>query len=83
MQPPKTQKAYVLYKLIKSRGASEQATGFNGFRTRISELKKLITINTDRRAFTNRFGRKSFYNFHFIAPENKPAAIELYQKINL
>lgn len=82
MQPPLNQKAHILYKMIHGYGISEQESAFNGYRSRISELKKAIPISAERRPFVNRFGKKSGYNYHYIAPENKAAAIELYKKIN-
>lgn len=79
---PKNQKAAVLKMLIESNGLSERDTFYNGFRSRISQLRKHLNIRTIQKDFVSQFGRKSQYNVHFILDCDKPAARELYQRIN-
>ena len=82
---PKCQIACVLKMLIESDGVSERDTPFNGFRTRISELKREYGLNvkTLKQEFISQFGRKSYYNKHYLLEFDKDQAIELYNKINL
>lgn len=84
LQPPTNQLAAVLAAMIDYEGVSEQDTKFNGFRTRISELRLeyLLPIESKQIEFENRFGRKSKYKFHYLNEVDKEAAIEVYNKIN-
>ena len=82
MKPPKTQTAAILERLIKNRSVSEQDFGFNGYRARISELRQLIPIETQKVSYTNQFGHSSYYHQHSLTKENKKIAKEIYKKIN-
>lgn len=81
---PKNQLASVLKLLITTKGVSEQQTPFNGFRSRISDLrlKHQLNIRTIQKEFINQFNRPSKYNVHFLLEGDKQKAIELYNKIN-
>lgn len=80
--PAKNQLAAVLKLLIESGGVSERDTVFNGFRSRISQLRKKLNIRTIQKDFTSQFGRRSQYNVHFILDCDKEEARKLYEKIN-
>lgn len=83
LSPPKNQRAAVLKMLIESNGVSERMTVFNGFRTRISELKRGgLNIRTIQETFITQFGKTSRYNIHFLMDGAKIEARELYEKIN-
>lgn len=83
LPPAKNQRAAVLKMLIDSNGVSEQQTPFNGFRTRISELKRGgLNIRTIKESFVNQFGKASQFNRHFLMDCDKEQARELYEKIN-
>lgn len=82
LPPAKTQLASVLKMLIETNGISERQTVFNGFRSRISTLRKHLNIRTVQEDFISQFGRKSQYNVHFLMDCDKDAARELYEKIN-
>ena len=82
---PKNQRACILKLLIETNGISEQQTPFNGYRTRISELKREpynLNIRTVKVAFKTQFGRDSHYNKHFLYDSDKPGAVKLYEEIN-
>ena len=82
---PKNQRASVLKMLIIKNSLSERDTVFNGFRTRISELKKEphnLNIRTIRVPFTNQFGRPGHYNKHFLLDADKPEAVKLFIEMN-
>lgn len=80
----RNQKAAVLKMLIEMNGVSERDTVFNGFRMRITELKRIpgLNIRTAREDFTTQFGKRSHYNVHYLMDCDKEAARELYEKIN-
>lgn len=82
---PKNQKAAVLKMLIDQPGVSERDTVFNGFRTRISELKREpynLNIRTVKVPFKTQFGKESHFNKHFLYGIDKEYARKLYEKIN-
>jgi len=81
---PNNQRAAVLRELIMRNGVSEQDLNFNGFRMRLTELKRTpgLNIRTARKEFTTQFGKPSHYNVHYIMNVYKEQAIEVYNKIN-
>lgn len=81
---PKNQTCAILSKLILTSGVSERQLPFNGFRTRLSELRRDHGLNIQVRdvEFTNQFGRDSRYHFHYLLDEHKEQAVELYKKLN-
>lgn len=84
LAPPKNQKAKILKRLIEGEMITEQQTGQNGFRTRISELKRKhnAPIHFAWKKYTDTFGEESQCKAHFILPPDRDLAIELYEKIN-
>lgn len=84
LPPAKNQMAAVLKLLIETKGVSERDTPFNGFRSRISELRLEFNLNIRhvKENFVTQFGKLSHYNRHFLLECDKAEAIELYEKIN-
>lgn len=84
LQPPTNQLAAVLADLISKDGISERDTKFNGFRSRISDLKIDYNLNIQKemKDFVNTFNRPCKYSFHYLNEVDKEAAIEVYNKIN-
>ena len=77
-----SQTTHILFKLItKDKGVSEQQFSYNGFRSRISELRKRLTIKETEVDFVNRFKRSSSYLRHWISNSEKQKAIKLYLKL--
>jgi hypothetical protein len=81
---PTNQAADILKALIESNGVSELTKKYNGFRSRISELKNKFGLNIRyvEKEFTNRFGRKSKYREHFLRNADKKEAERVYREIN-
>ena len=84
LAPPKNQLSCVLKMLIERNGVAENDTPFIGYRTRISELRRLhqLNIRTVQKDFTNQFGRSSKYNVHYLMDSEKEQARILYEKLN-
>ena len=84
VEPAKGQLQDVLKMLIERSGVSERDTNYNGFRTRISELKNEhgLNVRTIKIKFVNTFGRNGSYHRHFLYSIDKPKAIILYNQIN-
>lgn len=82
--PPKSQICAILAHLITRSGVSERELPFNGFRTRLSELRREhgLSIQVRDVEFTNQFGRDSRYHFHYLLDQDKEGAVELYKKLN-
>lgn len=81
---PKNQTAKILKRLIEGEAITEQQTGQNGFRTRISELKRKhnAPIHFAWKKYTDSFGEESQCKAHFILECDRDQAVELYEKIN-
>lgn len=81
---PINQTADILKALIEQPGVSELQKDYNGFRSRISELKRKFGLNIRfvQKEFVNRFGRKSHYREHFLRDSDKKAAERVYREIN-
>lgn len=81
---PKNQTCKILKRLIEGESITEQQTGQNGFRTRISELKRKhnAPIHFAWKKYKDTFGEESQCKAHFILPCDREACIELYEKIN-
>ena len=81
---PKNQASFILHTLLNKKGLTERESGFNSYRTRISELINDYgaPIRARRIAFTNRFKRPSHCNEHYIDKQDYPLAVEVYFKIN-
>lgn len=84
LAPPKNQKAKLLKALIEGNMISERDTNWNGFRTRISELRlnHNVPIRFNWKAFTNEFGHEGKYKVHYILTVDKDMCIEIYEKVN-
>jgi hypothetical protein len=83
---PKNHKARVLYTLIKNGSASlKDFPVLAGFRTRISEITLDHNVSLVHKIETgvNVFGNSFWYKHHFLPPEEKEKAIEVYQEINI
>lgn len=81
--PPTTQLTSVLKMLIEKDGVSERDTVYNGFRTRISELKLeySLPIVTEKIPFVTALGRPSTYNKHSLMNKDKAEATKLYYRL--
>lgn len=81
---PTNQTATILAAMIQYEGISERDTSFNGFRTRISELKNDYELPIKKKMieFTNQFGRKSKYSFHYLDEIDRLDAANVYEKVN-
>lgn len=84
LAPPKNQTCKILRRLIEGEAITEQQTGQNGFRTRISELKRKhkAPIHFAWKKYTDAFGDESQCKAHFILPCDREVCIELYEKLN-
>jgi len=84
LSPPKNQKAKLLKALIDGEMISERSVGWNGFRTRISELRldHKVPIRFNWKPFTNEFGHEGKYKVHYILTIDQEKCIEIYEKIN-
>ena len=83
-EPPTlhAKKATILYDLIVcDKGIDEQTSGFNGFRSRISELRAYLNIKETVVTFTNQFKRKSHFKKHWLTETEKKKAIKLYKSL--
>ena len=79
---PKSQTTDILYWLINSKaGISERDFQYNGFRSRISELREYLNIKETLVSFKNKFKHKGQFKRHWITDFEKPKAIRLYQKL--
>lgn len=84
LSPPKNQTCKILKWLIEGKDITEQQTGYNGFRTRISELKRIyhVPIHFAWKKFTSEFGEDSQCKAHFILEVDREVATEIYEKLN-
>lgn len=79
---PTNQLQKVLLALIEyNDGVSEKDYRINGFRSRISDLRKWLNIKHTVIPFTNEFGRSGTYRRHWIMNDEKQKAIDLYLKL--
>ena len=84
MKDPKTTTAHILYELIMYKdGVTERDFYYNGFRQRISELRRkhLVAIDSVPQEFTNKFGHKGVFS-RYILRTKKNDALKIYNKIN-
>jgi hypothetical protein len=84
LTPPKNQTCKILKALIEGKTLTEQQVGYNGFRTRISELKRLynVPLHWAWKKFTNEFGEESQCKAHFLLQVDHDLAIEVYERLN-
>ena len=82
---PINNRAEVLYALIAKGCTSIKDFGYlSGFRTRISELSLDYNVKLFHKAETdvNKHGNTYTYKVHFLPPDEKQNAIEVYNLIN-
>lgn len=84
LPPARNQLAAVLKALIENKNVSERDTVFNGFRSRISELRRKHELNIGyiTEDFVNQFNHSSTFRRHYLLPGEKEKAIEIYNQIN-
>lgn len=84
LDKPKSAKATILYGLITRSEISERQYPFNGFRTRLSDLRLKHNLNIRYKEIkaTNQFGHPMVYRVHYLWRISIPKAIRLYNKIN-
>lgn len=79
---PKTDLAEILRPLAMGKEISERQFSQNGFRSRLTELRRLgLNLRSAWKEFRKR-GRKSQYKVHYIWRREEPKAKKLYLKIN-
>ena len=79
---PKTNTEEILLTLINTGSVSiMEFPWLSGFRTRISELNRLIKLTTERKTKTNKFGNTFTYVIHRLPNEEIGKAKELYLKL--
>lgn len=84
MKAPKTTTAHILYELIiNKKGVTERDFYYNGFRQRVSELRRkhLVVIDSVPEEFINKFGHKGVFS-RYILSTPKKEAIKIYGDIN-
>lgn len=82
---PKNNRAEVLYALIaKGCTSLKDFPYLAGFRTRISELSLDYNVKLFHKLETgvNKYGNSYTYKVHFLPPDEKQNAIEVYNEIN-
>lgn len=80
---PKSTLAEVLYGLITKSEISEQQFAQNGFRSRISDLKKLgIPVKEKIIEGVSRHGNPMKYKVRYLFMISIPKATRIYRKIN-
>lgn len=84
LSKPRSQTAIILRALIKrTRGISERSFVFNGFRSRLSDLRDMgLNIRYVVKHYKNSLGHMSYYRQHFLRNCDKAEALRLYEKIN-
>lgn len=79
MKQPNSQITAILYRLINdNKGVSERDFNFNGFRSRISELRDFLTIKETFVNFKNQFNHRGQFKRHWITNQEKKKAVKLY-----
>jgi hypothetical protein len=78
----KNQTSVILDSLIRQKYISERDFNYNGFRARLSELRRQIPIESQQINYVNEFGHPSYYKQYSISKENKTLAKKLFKHIN-
>lgn len=82
MKKPNSQTTAILYGLIKkNKGISERDFNFNGFRSRLSELRDHLNIKEIFVPFKNQFNHKGQFKRHWITESEKVKAIRYYKAL--
>lgn len=80
---PRSATAEVLYGLITRREISEQDFRMNGFRSRVSDLKKMgVPVKDKTKTRDNIHGHTMTYKVRYLFSISIPKAKRLYLKIN-
>jgi hypothetical protein len=83
LSPPKSQLAEVLYGLIMENEISERDFVQNGFRSRLTNLRKLgLDIQCQWKEFTSKYGHPGKYKVHYLLTIDKGKATQVYEKLN-
>ena len=81
-EPTSTMQQVLHILITRPNGLTERDSGLNGFRARITEIRKLgIDISSKREPFINRFGRDSFAFRYFLSDEERKKAQVVYLKL--
>lgn len=81
MNKPKTQTQEVLYHLIKYGSVSFMDFPYlQGFRTRISELKRELNMSTKKVTMKSKYGNTYVMHVHYL--EDFEKAKEIYNRIS-
>lgn len=81
MNKPKNQTQEVLYHLIKYGNVSFMDFPYlQGFRTRISELKRELSMSTKKVTMKSKYGNSYVMHVHYL--EDFEKAKEIYNKIS-
>lgn len=82
LPPPKTDLAEILRPLAMGMEISERQFSQNGFRSRLTDLRKLgLNIRSAWKEFRKR-GRKRQHKVHYLWQSQLPKAKRVYEKIN-
>jgi len=83
LPPPRNQRAEILHDLITSNEITEHEYPYNGFRSRLTELRKLgLTIRFHWKNFKTKYGRKGRFKVHYLWETHKRKAMRIYKEIN-
>jgi hypothetical protein len=79
---PKNDTAEILAELIKGKEISERQFRQNGFRSRLTELRRLgINLRCQWKKFKKR-NKECQHKVHYIWMSQIPKAVRIYEKIN-
>lgn len=80
---PKSQTAEILFALITENEISEQQFFQNGFRSRLTELRKLgLNIRDKWKHFKSKYGNQGQYKARYLWRSELPKAKRIYERIN-
>lgn len=84
LSKPRSALATVLYGLITREKITERDYPFNGFRSRLSELRRVheLPVRFKEVKGENQFGNPMVYKVHYLWKISLPKAARLYKKIN-
>lgn len=83
LKQPRSQLAEVLHGLITKNEISEADYRLNGFRSRLTDLRKLgLNIRDKWKSFVSKHGHPGQYKAHYLWQIEKKKAEKLYAKIN-
>lgn len=83
LKEPHSQLAEVLHGLITKNEISERMYDQNGFRSRLTNLRKLgLNIRDKWKSFVSKHGHPGQYKSHYLWTIEKKKAIKIYNRIN-